>query len=373
MANGSGADELSDGIVKLDAYVSSGDRELSNVFKLKAVAEKVASSFSGSWLGYHSKVYYKDLETPPPGCHFSSEWGFGDYFSNGTSGEWCEYEFEGVVNDIHTTAGDPDLSRAQKFRDQGVELFEEVKRDAEVFLRLMWKTTQDSYLETLLAEIQEKKIFGEGLFVDMLRPKSIRTRDSLAASQGSLVPPHISVLADCFSYTAPGLAAQELIPILKKAYSYSSRLVKSQIKEALVGTNVFIGHGRSHVWRDLKDFVTERLSLPFDEFNRVPVAGITNIARLSEMLDSAAVAFIVMTAEDEQADGKMEARTNVIHEVGLFQGRLGFTKAIVLLEEGCQEFSNIQGLGQIRFPKGDIKAKFEEIRQVLEREKLIRS
>jgi predicted nucleotide-binding protein len=38
-----------------------------------------------------------------------------------------------------------------------------------------------------------------------------------------------------------------------------------------------------------------------------------------------------MTAEDEQADGNHHARMNVIHEVGLFQGRLGFERAIVLL------------------------------------------
>jgi predicted nucleotide-binding protein len=60
-----------------------------------------------------------------------------------------------------------------------------------------------------------------------------------------------------------------------------------------------------------------------------------------------------------------------VHDVGLFQGRLGFSRAIVLIEEGCQEFSNIHGLGQIRFPKGNIAAIFEDIRAVLEREKLI--
>jgi predicted nucleotide-binding protein len=64
---------------------------------------------------------------------------------------------------------------------------------------------------------------------------------------------------------------------------------------------------------------------------------------------------------------------NVVHEAGLFQGRLGFTKAIVLLEEGCEEFSNIEGLGQIHFPKDNIKAAFEEIRRVLEREGLIKA
>jgi len=68
-----------------------------------------------------------------------------------------------------------------------------------------------------------------------------------------------------------------------------------------------------------------------------------------------------MTAEDELKDGKVQARMNVVHEAGLFQGKLGFTKAIVILEEGCDEFSNIQGLGQIHYPAGNIKAAFEEV------------
>ncbi len=139
----------------------------------------------------------------------------------------------------------------------------------------------------------------------------------------------------------------------------------------MAGNRVFIGHGNSSAWRDLKDLVQDRLGLPYDEFNRVSVAGLANTERLSEMLDNAAVAFLVMTAEDEQADGQWHARMNVIHEAGLFQGRLGFRKAIVLLEEGCEEFFNIQGLGQIRFPKGDLGARFEKIREVLEREGLI--
>jgi CAP12/Pycsar effector protein, TIR domain len=76
------------------------------------------------------------------------------------------------------------------------------------------------------------------------------------------------------------------------------------------------------LWKDLKDFIQDRLGLPWDEFNRIPVAGITNTARLSEMLGSAAIAFLVMTGEDEQAGGKLHARMNVVHEAGLFQGRL---------------------------------------------------
>ena len=89
------------------------------------------------------------------------------------------------------------------------------------------------------------------------------------------------------------------------------------------------------------------------------------------MLDRATFAFLVMTAEEDHGDSKLHARENVIHEVGLFQGRLGFEKAIVLIEEDCEEFSNIHGLIQIRFPKGNIMAVAEDIRRVLERESLI--
>lgn len=143
------------------------------------------------------------------------------------------------------------------------------------------------------------------------------------------------------------------------------------LAETQPGNKVFIGHGGSPLWRELKDFLRERLHLTVDEFNNIPSAGVPTAARLTELLDRAAFAFLVMTAEDDQPDGKKRARENVVHEAGLFQGQLGFKRAIVLLEEGCEEFSNIHGLGQIRFPKAKISATFEEIRKVLEREKLI--
>ena len=89
------------------------------------------------------------------------------------------------------------------------------------------------------------------------------------------------------------------------------------------------------------------------------------------MLDAASIAFLIMTGEDEQADGKFNPRMNVVHEAGLFQRQLGFKRAIVLLEEGCEEFSNIVGLTHIGFPKGVINAAFEEIRRTCEREGLL--
>lgn len=134
------------------------------------------------------------------------------------------------------------------------------------------------------------------------------------------------------------------------------------------GQRVFIGHGRSPVWRELKDFLHDRLALQWEEFNRESTPGIATTERLQHMLQVSTFAFLVMTAEDDHADQTRHARANVVHEVGLFQGRLGPRRAIILLEEGCQQFSNVHGLTHIPFPPGRVSAAFEEIRRVLERE-----
>lgn len=160
----------------------------------------------------------------------------------------------------------------------------------------------------------------------------------------------------------------ELQRIATNAGAHLQRRFNTRRQKDNPGTNVFIGHGRSMLWRELSEFITHRLNLPVDEFNRVAAAGQTNLERLSEIMDSAALAFIVMTGEDEQPDGQLRARMNVVHEAGLFQGRLGFRRAIILLEDGCEEFTNIEGLVQIRFPEWNIGAVFEEVRRVLERE-----
>lgn len=233
---------------------------------------------------------------------------------------------------------------------------------------------EDPVLVRLQEEAEKLTTYSSTDFVNYASPSgNVGTRDTVVFGQGVQTPPHISVLSEGMALGSPGVACGELAKVAKRAASHLAKQERHLRRNEEIGTNVFIGHGRSPVWRDLKDFVQDRLRLPWDEFNRVPVAGITNIARLSQMLEDAAIAFLVMTAEDEQADGEMRARENVVHEAGLFQGRLGFSKAIVLLEEGCEEFSNIHGLGQIRFPKGDIKVAFEEIRRVLEREGLIES
>lgn len=125
--------------------------------------------------------------------------------------------------------------------------------------------------------------------------------------------------------------------------------------------SIFIGHGRDKQWRDLKDHLTEKHGFKIISYEIGPRAGTTIKDTLESMLYECNFALLMFTGEDIDIEGQPHARENVIHELGLFQGRLGFNKAIILLEDGVKEFSNIVGLNQYRFSKGNIKEIFGDI------------
>ncbi len=131
---------------------------------------------------------------------------------------------------------------------------------------------------------------------------------------------------------------------------------------------IFLGHGRSNQWRDLKDHLQDKHGYKIEAYEVGARAGHTIRDILDEMLTKSSFALLVMTGEDKDEHGNIRARENVVHEIGLFQGKLGFPRAIVLMEEGTNEFSNIQGIQQIRFSKNNIKETFGEVLATLKRE-----
>ncbi len=157
-----------------------------------------------------------------------------------------------------------------------------------------------------------------------------------------------------------------------KAIETLMRSVRSAVirRPRTAPSTVFIGHGHSKTWEIVSEFVVG-LGLPVREFNSQSAIGVTNIERLSSMLDDAALALVVMTGDDRWGKSA-RARQNVIHEIGLFQGRIGFERTAVLREPGVEGFSNFDGLGYIEIEKGRLGAKAErDLRAVLVRERLL--
>jgi len=143
--------------------------------------------------------------------------------------------------------------------------------------------------------------------------------------------------------------------------------IDKPIEEEMPPT-IFIGHGNNSQWKDLKNHLTELHNYKVEAYETGARAGHTIRDILDDMLTKSSIAFLVLTGEDKLEDGKIYARPNVIHETGLFQGRLGFSRAIVLLEEGVNEFSNLNGIQQIRFSKGNIRETFGDIIATIKRE-----
>jgi predicted nucleotide-binding protein len=136
-------------------------------------------------------------------------------------------------------------------------------------------------------------------------------------------------------------------------------------------SNIFIGHGRSKLWARVQVFLESELGLDVLTYESDSRVSEQIISVLEGFLNSAAVAVLIMTAEDETAEGTIRARQNVIHEVGLFQGRLGFEKVIILKQDTVEPFTNIAGLQYINFKDNDIELAFLELQRKLKKLHLV--
>lgn len=339
------------------------------------VIRKVERASSNSWLGYQANVYYVDFNIPQPGDHFSQEWGLQDNFINPVSENWREYTPEAVREYIFDKSGVNKNSPLVDVANSTGKLFNTLQDKLVTMLTIVSEDAKSETIEGYRGEAKKlKSNISQRELMRASQPRGeFMSNDSLAISQPFTAPPHIGVKCWLYSLKTYFTQIDELAKTSERAAAYLREKYRKVVPEKLIEGKVFIGHGRSLLWKDLSSFLTDRLKLEWDEFSSESTAGISINERLEAMLDQASFAFLIMSAEDEHLNSTMHARENVIHEIGLFQGRLTFKRAIILLEEGCQEFSNIHGVGQLRFPKGNIQAKFEDIRRVLEREGLIES
>lgn len=131
---------------------------------------------------------------------------------------------------------------------------------------------------------------------------------------------------------------------------------------------IFIGHGRSNEWKDLMMHLQGKHGYNIEAYETGSRAGHAIRDILGAMVASSSLAILVMTAEDPMEDGSMRARQNVIHEVGLFQGSLGFHRVFVMMEDGCEKFSNFDGIQWIPFAKGNIREGFGDVLAAIKRE-----
>jgi len=125
------------------------------------------------------------------------------------------------------------------------------------------------------------------------------------------------------------------------------------------GSRIFLGHGRNPVWSRIYTFIQDELHFQVEAFETESHISSHIVDALTGFLDRCDVAVIIMAGDDFTSEGNMRARQNVIHEIGIFQGRHGFERVIVFQEDGVEGFSNISGLQTVRYKENPQQGFYE--------------
>ena len=184
--------------------------------------EEIGLAFSGSWLGYHASVYYKDLKPPPLGDHFSQELG--------PTGNWIEFDPVYVSKAIYELADNPDMEPARKFHNEDAGEFSTQRLNAISILEVALNESDKPFLERMKGDIDSLSVMTVNEVIAHLQPKRAISADNYALTQGNqIAPPHIGVLANSPGYSAyAAMWSRNLRELTRQAAEHISRLRQHQ-------------------------------------------------------------------------------------------------------------------------------------------------
>ena len=124
---------------------------------------------------------------------------------------------------------------------------------------------------------------------------------------------------------------------------------------------IVIGHGQNPAWEELCNHLRDKQKFEVEAFETASRTSKTIPDVIADLGSSANMAILVMTGEDEMADGSIYPRLNVVQELGKFQERFGYNKTIILKENGVTIPSNNSGIIYIPFEAGNIRSSFGDV------------
>jgi len=163
-------------------YSSSIEALIVNAEKMKVACDRIKESWSGSCIGYHSKLYYGEFEKPPRGEYFSVEWGG----INGLSEAWRERTTEEVKTAIEQLVGNEfKVSLFEKDIENLAQETEDFETNVELFISsIVGKDSTHPLSE--LEKVEPKKKRKDYILNSI--PQKALTRDTEAVAQGKRVP-----------------------------------------------------------------------------------------------------------------------------------------------------------------------------------------
>lgn len=163
-------------------------------------------AWSGSWLGYHSRVYIENFEPRNPGDRFDANWGFRRMISNGTRGRWVEYSEDDVKARFREQTGFYPGGPLHTLTASVERVFGQLKNDALGILNFLLSVSDDIDHALKVDRDEVRELDARNLprkIIEIMRPSQTMTRDAVAIQEGFVPPPHIQLYADFLSLMLP--------------------------------------------------------------------------------------------------------------------------------------------------------------------------
>jgi hypothetical protein len=193
---------------------------------------KVAESWSGSFAGYHSELYYADFQKPSVHSQFSPEWGGINGMPNG----WRSRTPDEVKDRIEELAG----IKIEQVEKELANVVEETKAlQKEVMIELsdlhdMKGLDREKQCFKLLEEISWKSSKGD--FIDANTPQHIISRDSHAMTQGLRTPAHLYYRVVVYDVVSKTKRVEEFLSLSQQLLRMLGRKISVVVNTSVPNT-----------------------------------------------------------------------------------------------------------------------------------------
>lgn len=170
-----------------------------------------------------------------------------------------------------------------------------------------------------------------------------------------------------FKYYAANFRLDEIMGLLKSIESNPPITSMNKMEKKSVATNkVFIVHGHNEAVKEKVARFIEHLKLEPIILHEQADKGRTIIEKFEANSAEVNFAIVLLTADDEgkskkETDYKERARQNVIFEMGYFVGLISRSHVFMLLDEGVEKPSDLDGIVYTSLKENWEKKLFKEL------------
>lgn len=270
-------------IKELNTSLNQFEREnLSKLLMYKKELDKafhsvdgVIDSWSGSWIGFHSSLYYRDYVKPDWKNQFDSEWGS----INGIPDDWIERSYEEILDYANSHYHGTPIETIEEYVDSLMDAVKDVRDKVTNDLINSLERKIIKNFEPKLKEINDIK-WGSSTteFIRAVTPTQVVSRDSFALHQGLIPPPHIS-------FQSSILATKSKIEDIEKFIKLTNNLIRGII----IKTNIDIDN-QANIPMDRIKIILNRFSVVVmqlkDRYNERPTFEINDEYDVQDLLHS---------------------------------------------------------------------------------------